>query len=454
MADELIVIEKENAVALFSEDAALEAFFKQFDEKIAEIPKSVATKKERDLIKSTAYQVSRLKTRIDDFGADLVDDMREKVKAVDARRKDIREKMDERRDAVRKPLTDWEEAEEARIAAIQAEIEKARSCGHVKFGATSVEIQAQIDSLPTHEMSFYQEFEDEARPVIETAYNNLVNAKTVALNAEREKEELERQRAEMEAQRAAMEAQRQADEERRAKEDAERQQVEEARIHAENERLRLEAEERAAIELEKAALERQRAEMQAQQEAAEKAATAAREQAERDAQDEIDRQRAEMQREREAFEAEKAAAEQAALEAKEAAEREAAEIKAAAEREAEEARQRILSAELAANLEAAESIAEPVSPEEREVPDASGLKAVFDDVEPVGDIDAPAVSVRGDAWRGAETSEFFFDANFDLVERYCEDESVVIIPREDVESFFMWIGKKVGQMRSEVVVAA
>ena len=75
---------------------------------------TVDTAAGRETIKSAAYQVARTKTAVDDLGKDLVADVKKQVAAIDARRKVWRDEMDRLRDAVRKPLTDYETAEQWR----------------------------------------------------------------------------------------------------------------------------------------------------------------------------------------------------------------------------------------------------------------------------------------------------------------------------------------------------
>lgn len=75
---------------------------------------TVDTAAGREAIKSAAYQVARTKTAVDDLGKDLVADVKKQVAAIDARRKVWRDEMDKLRDAVRKPLTDYETAEQRR----------------------------------------------------------------------------------------------------------------------------------------------------------------------------------------------------------------------------------------------------------------------------------------------------------------------------------------------------
>lgn len=82
---------------------------------IQEFGDDVGTKAARDQIVSFAFKITKSKTAIDALGKDLVSEWKEKSAAVDKERKRIRDTLDELAEKVRKPVTDWELAEEQRI---------------------------------------------------------------------------------------------------------------------------------------------------------------------------------------------------------------------------------------------------------------------------------------------------------------------------------------------------
>ena len=71
----------------------------------------------RKKVASFAYQITRSKTYVDGKGKEYVAELKEKPKIVDAERKRFRDIMDELVSETRKELTEWEEAEKARIEA-------------------------------------------------------------------------------------------------------------------------------------------------------------------------------------------------------------------------------------------------------------------------------------------------------------------------------------------------
>lgn len=308
MSDELIVIEREDALKAFTDEQAFDAMFNQIKTLANQVEVDLSTDKGRKAHKSFCFRIRKTKARIDDVRKDLTEDMRKKIAAINARGGDMVERLEELHDEVRKPLTEWEEAEKLRVETIRNTIEEARALGQVRFGETSQQIQERMNRLPTHDLDWYAEFKDEADLVIQAAFNGLTIAKTAALNAEKEA-------AEREAERAELARLKKAEEERLAKERAE----EEARKEEEARRLQAQIEADKKVAAERAAMERQQAELQRQldeanrkAEEAEKAAKEAQERAERAAEDERRRHAEERAAEERRAEEERGAAEREA----------------------------------------------------------------------------------------------------------------------------------------------
>jgi len=134
MPNELIVIEKKNARELFVTPDSLKELLAGVDEKVLQVAPDLSTDKGRKEIASAAYRVAQTKTYIDKIGKEITDELKELPKIVDANRKFAREYLDNLKDKVRQPLTEWEAEqerikaeEEARIAAekLRQEIEEA-----------------------------------------------------------------------------------------------------------------------------------------------------------------------------------------------------------------------------------------------------------------------------------------------------------------------------------------
>lgn len=124
-SSELVVIEKINAVELFTGDK-IDPLLEGISKKAKSFVADIETDKGRKEIASMAFAVAKAKTGLDKLGKELVSDWKTKAKAVDVSRKHIRDYLDVLKDEVRKPLTDWEE-EQKRIEEEKKEREELMS---------------------------------------------------------------------------------------------------------------------------------------------------------------------------------------------------------------------------------------------------------------------------------------------------------------------------------------
>lgn len=194
----------------------------------------LTTVKGRARIASLAATVSKSKKAVETPGRDYLKRLKEMPKVVEAELREFVIKMDSLRDATRKPLTDWEDADQARkdkhVDGIQAMkdfliFEGAPSADQVGRIIAILELVAINDS--------WEEFLPEAAQVKDETLVKLRTLLTERTQYEAEQEELARLRAAAEAQ-----AQRDRD-------------AEIARVAAEQ--ARLQAEQQARAEREAAA---------------------------------------------------------------------------------------------------------------------------------------------------------------------------------------------------------
>lgn len=113
---DLVVIEKANALTVFKSADQIEEIIQKVEREVMSFVPDVTTAKGRKEIASLAYRVSQTKSYLDGLGKDLVAELKEVPKLIDANRKTVRDRLDELRDKARQPVTDWE-AEQARIKA-------------------------------------------------------------------------------------------------------------------------------------------------------------------------------------------------------------------------------------------------------------------------------------------------------------------------------------------------
>jgi hypothetical protein len=261
----------ETALAVYSRPLGLDPYLDSVKDKIAEFkanPPPLDTEKGRAQYRSMARKIASFKSALDGMGKELVDELKETPKKVDAERKRIRELLDEWRDDVRKPADDYEAeikaAEEKRLAEIAAR-----------------ELKEQVDR--DHELAIYQ-YVDYLREKEAAAKKAIIDAE-LAAQAQKEREEqiakeaaenariaaeqaaaAEVERAKREKTEAEAAALRQQQEAERAAAKA-KQDAEDARVAAAK---KAEEDKVAAIEAERQSVENERLEAERQQRELEK----------------------------------------------------------------------------------------------------------------------------------------------------------------------------------------
>lgn len=283
---ELVVIEKKNAMAVFTNNDQLDPLIEAIEKEARSLVPDVTTKKGRDAIASMAHKVARSKTYIDNAGKDLVAELKALPKQIDESRRVVRERLDALKDEVRRPLTEWE-AEQARIAAEKAaEEERQRIEAEQKAALEALKKQIETD----HEMALLMNdaFDrEQAEKKAEAERQRIAREEEIARQAEEKakreaaekaqreidaasarerdailaKERAERERIESQqrAEREQREAAERAEREKQAAVEAERRKAQE-----EADRIRREAEQREQARL---AEEKRKADEQARREA-------------------------------------------------------------------------------------------------------------------------------------------------------------------------------------------
>lgn len=253
MANELVVIEQATALDLFKTPTKAQELVNYVSGEVAkelvELEKlDLSVGVNRNKYISLAAKVTKTKTYVEGIGKEIAADLKELPKLVDSSRKLIKDQLDKISEAVRKPVTDWEIADEARKAAE----ELARIMPYLH--AEALEMNAEHDRLIAEKEAQRIAREEEikrqaaeaarleAQQEIEAATKREREAKEAQELAEREKleaiqraeqaakdakEKAEREKlAAIEAERkkaADIEAARLAEEERKRQEDAKRQ---------------------------------------------------------------------------------------------------------------------------------------------------------------------------------------------------------------------------------------
>ncbi|HFS8318035.1 TPA: hypothetical protein ACH2K1_001787 [Klebsiella pneumoniae] len=272
---DLVVIEKKNAMAVFTNNDQLDPLIEAIEKEARSLVPDVTTKKGRDAIASMAHKVARSKTYIDNAGKDLVAELKALPKQIDESRRVVRERLDALKDEVRRPLTEWE-AEQERIKA-----EEAMNALHAEALAMNEDFDRQLEARieSDHEMALLMNdaFDrEQAEKKAEAERQRIAHeeeikrlaaaaaAREVEQRAQREREEAAHREAALKAQaeqaeRDRIAAEQKAEADKKAAVEAERRKAQE-----EADRIRREAEQREQARL---AEEKRKADEQASREA-------------------------------------------------------------------------------------------------------------------------------------------------------------------------------------------
>ncbi len=195
------------------------------ENEIAAFEPDLETDKGRKAIAALAYKIARTKTAIDDAGADLKAEWLKKSQAIDAGRREIRDRLDVLKEKAREPLTKWENDEEQRQTFIARAFEDIRNAAILSHDDTVTTVTARlviINNYPLDVIIFRDQIQSAIDAKIAAAFT-LRKAISKLEEDEFDRQELARLR------------------EIQAKRD------EEDRIAAEQDRLAKEAEERRQI---------------------------------------------------------------------------------------------------------------------------------------------------------------------------------------------------------------
>lgn len=139
------------------------SILKKITDEVRSIKTDISTAGGRAAITSLAHKVARSKTALDEMGKTLVADWKAQSAAVDAERRTIRETLDALKDEVRKPLTDWEDIETARVAAHESALATLQTMGAFdRAEPTLAEVDRRIVAFMERPQRDWQEFTSRA----------------------------------------------------------------------------------------------------------------------------------------------------------------------------------------------------------------------------------------------------------------------------------------------------
>ena len=189
---------KETALAVYSAPNGLEPWLQKIRDEVLSFVPDTSTAKGRAAIASIAHNVAKSRVALDDAGKKLVAELKEVPKLIDAERKRMRETLEALQEQVRRPLNEWQDAEDARIDAhkdVIAHIENTDTAG-----MSAALIGAKVQDLDSLEITQdLEEFEADAHRAKAAALVVLRKALADQEQYEADQAELAQRRAEDEA---------------------------------------------------------------------------------------------------------------------------------------------------------------------------------------------------------------------------------------------------------------
>lgn len=178
----------------------------------AHVP-DLSTATSRAKTKSVAFKVSQTKTEIIRQGKKLSEEARNLQKKVNTACNIIEEELDGIRDEVKKPVTDWEDQEAARLDALKLRF-SALDAGRADAHCPSEQIKSVLAEIEATDIGEdWEEYQDEARLARDRAVKTL--QQNLVISAQRETDALE-----LEELRALKAAKEEEDRQRRETEEA------------------------------------------------------------------------------------------------------------------------------------------------------------------------------------------------------------------------------------------
>lgn len=215
---QLVVLEDLNAKEVFSEKGVPDLIEKVKALAVPKLdPKTDEGLEER---RSLAYKIARTKTGVDNMGKEYVGELKKVTTAIDGRRKHWRDTMYALQEAVRKPLTDHENAEKARKAGHTDAIQQMRDLMAYDYEPTSADVEKRITQVAEIAKRDFEEFAEQAQTVADNASGRLSEKLAAVIKAEQdaaELEELRKKQAEQDEKNRQVQLEKEAEERAAAK---------------------------------------------------------------------------------------------------------------------------------------------------------------------------------------------------------------------------------------------
>jgi len=196
----------------------------------------ISTEEGRQKIRSAAFKVAKIKKDVERQADALKADAQKTIKIINEGKNGALEKMQALQDEIRKPLTQWEQAEEDRVKRLENTVQFIEGLSELPENYSTEEIETRIDVLNKHfsPTEDWQEFKNRA----ELAKKNTLEKLSAALD---KRKKYEADQAELAKLRKEQEEREQKERDERIAKEAAEKARKEAEEKAERERKEREA---------------------------------------------------------------------------------------------------------------------------------------------------------------------------------------------------------------------
>ena len=206
-------------------EAGADAILAKIETAAKAVEIDISTEAGRKECASLAYKIAKLKNGIDEIGKGVAAEWKAKASKVDAARRVVWTKLEKLQTDIRKPLTDFETTEQARVQDHEQRIALISTL-HTFEGLqpTAQDIQNRLSAISDHMQRDWQEFGKRATEVADATRDNLQKQLAARQKYDADQAELERLRKQQEERdRADREAKIKADAEATAAKRAEQE---------------------------------------------------------------------------------------------------------------------------------------------------------------------------------------------------------------------------------------
>lgn len=200
---DLVVMATVNPLLVFTDEQKFSEFYEKLKAEVEKHKPDVSTEKGRTAVRSLAFKVTRAKTSLNDARLGLTKAWRDQIDVVNEAGKKMTTELAALAEETRRPLTEWEEVEKARVARCQAVIQQFRTDAIISEEDTAETVRQRGKTV--FEVEIGDEFGDlkeEAEGAKEAAIATLGRAMNRLIKEEEDRAELARLRAENEAREA------------------------------------------------------------------------------------------------------------------------------------------------------------------------------------------------------------------------------------------------------------